>query len=120
MTFSLKPFKSIGHFFATAIKALAQKGPAEIDKLEATKTVVEKVTTAASAVLGIGTVATSIEDLGYALLGEFAKVLTLGDAAAQAKLADAGVDIAVINEVKSFVTQSQALSSALPALIAGK
>lgn len=89
-------FKSIGHFFATAYKAIV----AEIPKIEATKGVVEKVT---SNVPVYGPLAVSVEDAGYALLGEISNVLNAGGAAAEAKLSDAGLDINVINTVKAIV-----------------
>jgi hypothetical protein len=61
---------------------------------------VEKVT---AAIPGIGSVAVTMEDAAYAVLGEISAVLTAGGAAAEAKLADAGLDINVITAVKAVV-----------------
>lgn len=43
------------------------------------------------------------EKCAYAVLGELSAVLTAGGAAAQDKLANAGLDINVINTVKAVV-----------------
>jgi len=84
-------FKSVGHFFATAYRAIVN----DIPKVEATKTTVEAVTKVADPNL------VPVEDTAYAILGEVSSVLTAGGAAAEAKLADAGLDVNVINMVKT-------------------
>lgn len=89
-------FKSVGHFFAT----IFQKVLAVIPKVEATASTVETVT---AAVPVYGPLAVPIEKAGYAVLGELASVLTAGGAAAEAKLADAGLDTNVIATVKALV-----------------
>lgn len=88
-------FRSIGHFFAVAFRAIEKDLPA----IEATKQTVEKVTNAipgASAVVGV-------EDIAYSLLGEVSSILSAGDAAAKAKLADAGLDVNVVTNVESLL-----------------
>ena len=89
-------FKSVGHFFAKAYKAIV----ADLPKVLATKGVVEGVT---SVVPVYGPLAVSIEDVGYALLGEVSSVLNAGGEAVAAKLADAGLDINVIKTVQAVV-----------------
>ena len=89
-------FKSVGHFFAT----IFQKVLAVIPNVEATASTVETVT---AAVPVYGPLAVPIEKAGYAVLGELASVLTAGGAAAEAKLADAGLDTNVIATVKALV-----------------
>lgn len=87
-------FKSIGHFFAKAYKAIV----AELPKIEATKTTVETVTQAVAPAF------VPMEDAAYAVLGEISSVLTAGGDAVVAKLQDAGLDINVINMVKSVLS----------------
>jgi hypothetical protein len=89
-------FKSVGHFFATVF----EKVLADIPKVEATASTVEAVT---AAIPTYGPLAVPIEQAGYAVLGELASVLTAGGAAAEAKLADAGLDTNVITTVKALV-----------------
>jgi hypothetical protein len=96
-------FKSVGHFFAkayTAIVAAIPKVEADIVKVEGTAAVVEKVT---SAIPTYGPLAVTLEQAGYAVLGELASVLTAGGSAAEAKLSDAGLDTNVISTVKALV-----------------
>jgi hypothetical protein len=89
-------FKSVGHFFAKAFQAIV----AELPKIEATAATVETV----SAQIPVyGPLAVTAEKAAYAVLGELSAVLTAGGEAAAAKLADAGLDINVINTVKAFV-----------------
>jgi len=52
-----------------------------------------------------------MEKAGYAVLGELSAVLTAGGAAAEAKLADAGLDTNVIATVKAIVAGSSQLAS---------
>ena len=87
-------FKSVGHFFATAFTALAK----DIPKVEGTEATVEAVTAAAG-----GAVAVPLESAAYAVLGEVAAVITAGGSAASSKLADAGLDVAVIQKVEAVI-----------------
>jgi hypothetical protein len=86
-------FKSVGHFFAKVYQDVV----AELPKIEATKTTVEAVTAV------VDPVAVPVEDAAYAVLGEVSAALTAGGTAAEAKLADAGLDVNVINTVKSVL-----------------
>jgi len=89
-------FKSVGHFFAT----FYSKVVADLPKIQKTEGVVETVT---ATVPVYGTLALPFEKLGYAILGEVASVLAAGNAASHQHLADAGLDIAVIDSVKQLV-----------------
>lgn len=86
-------FKSVGHFFAKVLQDVVS----ELPKVEATKATVETASAA------IDPAAVPVEDAAYAVLGEVSSVLTAGGAAAEAKLADAGLDVNVINTVKSVL-----------------
>lgn len=89
-------FKSVGHFFATIYSKVLSVLP----KIEGTATTVEAVT----AKLPVyGPLAVTVEQAGYAVLGELSAVLNAGGAAAEAKLADAGLDENVIATVKELV-----------------
>jgi hypothetical protein len=90
-------FKSVGHFFATVY----EKVVAVLPKLEETEGVVEAVT---AKVPTYGPLAVTLEQAGYAVLGELSAVLNAGGAAAAAKLADAGLDENVIATVKALVS----------------
>jgi hypothetical protein len=92
-------FKSVGHIFATFFKSAGS----ELVKLEGTKTIVEGTT---GAILGAvapteAPIALSVESAAYAVLGEVASLISAGGAAAEAKLADAGLDQSVIAAAKS-------------------
>jgi hypothetical protein len=89
-------FKNIGHFFATVY----QKVTSVLPKIQATETTVETVT---STIPVYGPLALPVEKLGYAVLGEISAVLHAGGAAASAKLADAGLDSAVISSVEDLL-----------------
>jgi hypothetical protein len=89
-------FKNVGHFFATLFKGAV----AAIPKIEATAGTVEAVT---SLVPTYGPLAATVEQAAYACLGELAAVLTAGSTAAEAKLADAGLDANVVATVKALV-----------------
>jgi hypothetical protein len=99
-------FKSVGHAFATFFKAVVADIPkvdAGISKVEGTKT---EVTATTSAILSAvdpaaASTAVGIEDAAYAVLGEVVSVLNAGGAAAEAKLANAGLDQAVITAAKN-------------------
>ena len=102
-------FKSLGHMFATGF----QKVLAVLPKIEATEKTVETVS---AEVPTYGPLLLTAEKAGYAALGELAAVLNAGGAAASAKLADAGLDINVIQTVEALVKalpQIAALASAL-------
>ena len=88
--------KSIGHFFAKVYTAIVK----ELPKVEATEATVEKVT---AAIPVYGPLAVSIEQAGYAVLGEISAALNAGGDAVAAKLADAGLDIKVIQTVQAIV-----------------
>jgi hypothetical protein len=95
-------FKSVGHFFAKAYKAVV----AELPKIEATKATVETVT---AAVPG-GAAVVPIEDAAYAVLGAVSAALTTGGDAAAQKLQDAGLDVAAVQK-------AQAVLAAVPHLV---
>lgn len=90
-------FKSVGHFFAVAYTAVV-KG---LEKVEGTETTVE---TATSSIPGSAT-AVLVEKGAYAVLGEISSLLAAGGAAAASKLADAGLDKAVVTQVQTLMTQ---------------
>jgi hypothetical protein len=96
--------KSVGHFFAKAYKAIV----AEIPKVEATAPAVEAVS---AKVPVYGPLAVTIEQAGYALLGEVSAVLNAGGAAVKAKLADAGLDVSVIDTVEAIVAGYPAIAA---------
>lgn len=89
-------FKSIGHFFATVFQKVVAAIPA-VQKTEAT---VEAVT---AKIPVYGPLAVTVEQAGYAVLGELAAVLNAGGAAVSAKLNDAGLDIKVIQTVQDLI-----------------
>jgi hypothetical protein len=89
-------FKSVGHFFAT----LYQKVVAVLPSIQKTEATVEAVT---AKVPVYGPLAVTIEQAGYAVLGELSAVLNAGGAAVEAKLNDAGLDIKVIQTVQAIV-----------------
>ena len=88
--------KSIGHFFAKVYTAVVD----ELPKIEATASTVETVT---AAIPVYGPLALTVEKAGYAVLGELSAALNAGGAAVAAKLADAGLDINVIQTVQAIV-----------------
>jgi hypothetical protein len=87
-------FKSVGHFFAKAFKAIVK----ELPLIENTKSEVEEVTSV------VMPQAVPVENAAYALLGEISSLLTAGGEAAAAKLTDAGLDVNVINQAKSVIS----------------
>lgn len=106
-------FKSVGHFFATAIKKLIVAEPkvaADLQAAENSKPVVEAVTAAADPAL------VPLEDAGYACLGEIAALLNAGGEAAASKLADAGLDVNVINIAKQALAQIPQIATVAKAL----
>ncbi len=89
-------FRSVGHFFA----AFWQKAESLLPKIEATAPVVEGVSAVVPNV-GLGLV--TAERIAYAVLGEVSALLSATDAAARQKLADAGLDVAVIAAVEALL-----------------
>lgn len=102
-------FKSVGHFFAKFYKAIAGDVPAIL----ATEPTVEAVT---AKIPVYGPLALTIEDAGYAVLGELSALLNAGDAAVEAKLADAGLDIKVIDTVKAIVAGAPQIAAVAKSL----
>lgn len=102
-------FKSIGHFFATVYTAVKN----ELPKIEGTAQTVETVT---ASIPVFGPLALTVEKAGYAVLGELSAVLNAGGAAASAKLADAGLDINVIQTVEAIVASIPSLAAVAKAL----
>jgi hypothetical protein len=103
-------FKSVGHFFANAIQKLLAAEP----KVVAAATAVEGEATTVEAVTALiptyGPLAVTVENAGFALLGEVIAVLKAGGAAAAAKFADIGLDSTVIETVQAV--------AASPAIVA--
>ena len=102
-------FKSVGHFFATSY----EKVLSGLTKAEATEANVEKAT---SVVPVYGPLALTVEKAGYAVLGELSAVLNSGGAAAEAKLADAGLDSAVVATVKALLASIPDLAALVKGL----
>jgi hypothetical protein len=110
-------FKSLGHAIATAFKWVANNAPADIAKIEATKTVVDEVL---PEVPTYGGVATSLADLGYAALGEIASVITTGTAAQKQSLSDAGLDNSVITAIEAAVKGFGSIGGFIASLVSKK
>jgi hypothetical protein len=102
-------FKSAGHFFASVF----QKSIAELPKIIATAGTVETVT---GAVPTYGPLAVTVEKAAYAVLGEVAAVLNASDAAGKTKLADAGMDVAVIETVEAILKSVPEFTALLKSL----
>lgn len=98
-------FKSVGHFLATAFQVLTQ--------IAALAPVVEEVT---SIVPGASPSIVTIERAAFAVLGEIASLLSLDPDAASKKLSDAGVDTAVITQVKTLLADVPTLVALAKAL----
>lgn len=86
-------FKSVGHFFAKVFRDVV----VGVDDVEKTATVVEGISAS------VFPQAVPFEKAAYAVLGEVSSLLTTGGEAATANLTNAGLDIAVINQVKSVL-----------------
>lgn len=105
-------FKNLGHALAVtakAVRAFEIKVENALPKILASKGEVEAVTDVAVAASGhieLIPVANTVEDLAYAALGELGSLLSSGDAAAEKKLLDAGLDQNVVNAAKAFVAGS--------------
>jgi hypothetical protein len=109
-------FKNLPHalatFFKTAAADVKKAVPVvenAIEKAEREKTVIEGVSVAVANAIQPGSAVpvVTIEDAGFAVLGSIDAALKSGDAAAEQKLLDAGLDVAAINAVKAVGTQSQ-------------
>lgn len=103
---------ALATFFKTAAADVKKAIPvieSAIEKAEGDKTVIEGVSAAvANAIVpGSATPVITIEDAGFALLGSVDAALKSGDAAAEQKLLEAGIDVQAINAVKAVGTQSQ-------------
>lgn len=98
-------WKSVGHFFASALRALAA--------VQKAAPVVEGVT---AALPGVGPSAAAIESAGFAVLGELVALINSGGDAAKRKLADAGLDSAVLAQVEAVLSGI----SELAAVVKGK
>lgn len=101
--------KSIGHGFAVAftdIFHVAKGAETVIAKIEGNPA----LQTAAEAVAGAigGPAAADVTRVSFAILGEVGNVLASGDAAAKAKLLDAGLDTNVITLVEQLIQSSKA------------
>ena len=88
----------------------APKVAADLQAAENSKPVVEAVTAAADPAL------VPLEDAGYACLGEIAALLNAGGEAAASKLADAGLDVNVINIAKQALAQIPQIATVAKAL----
>ena len=95
-------WKSVGHFFASALHTLAE--------VQKAAPIVEGVT---AAVPGAGISAAAIESAGFAVLGELAGLINSGGEAAKHQLADAGLDIAVIQQVEAVLAGVKDLAAAV-------
>jgi hypothetical protein len=102
-------FKSVGHFLAKAFKVIV----ADLPKVIATAGTVEAVTAEIPA-LGVPVVA--VESAAYAVLGEISALLATGGAAAEAKLANAGLDEKVVASVKELLLSIPTLVALAQAL----
>jgi hypothetical protein len=103
---------ALATFFKTAAADVKKAIPVienAIEKAEGEKTVIEGVSAAvANAVQpGAAVPVVTIEDAGFAVLGSIDAALKSGDAAAEQKLLDAGIDVNAINAVKAVGSQSQ-------------
>jgi len=80
-----------------------------IEGAEADKTVIEGVSAAVATAVQPGSAVpvVGIEDAGFALLGSVDAVLKSGDAAAEQKLLDAGLDVNAIKAAKAVGSQSK-------------
>jgi hypothetical protein len=108
-------FKNAAHAFATFFKAakadIIKYEPivvADLTKVIATQTTVEAVTGAVGSVVAPAFVplALTVEDAGFALLGEVVKALNAGGAAVEANLVNAGLDQNVLTAVKAVAASA--------------
>lgn len=102
-------FKNVAHFFASVY----QKVLGGVDAVVKTETVVETVT---AKVPVYGPLGVTLEKAGYAILGELSAVLHAGGDAAKAKLADAGLDSAVIATVEDLLKSIPQFASLIKTL----
>lgn len=114
-------FKSIPHALATFYKKIVANTPKVekvLDKAAAEKTAVEGVSGAVANAItpGAGVVVVTIEDAAFSLLGCVDALLKSGDAAAEAKLLSAGLDVTAISNAKAVGAQSESFYSLLKSL----
>lgn len=118
-------FKSIPHALATFYKRVVADTPKIIagaekvlDKAASEKTAVEGVSGAVANAItpGAGVAVVTIEDAAFSLLGCVDALLKSGDAAAEAKLLGAGLDVAAINNAKAVGAQSASFYTLLKSL----
>ena len=107
-------FKNIPHALATFFKAAvaeAKKAEVGIEKIESEKAVIEGVSSAIATGIAPGSAGAviTIEDAGFALLGAVDAALKSGNAAAEQKLLNAGLDQQAIDAVKAVGVQSKAI-----------
>jgi hypothetical protein len=109
-------FNNLPHALATFFKAAAADVKKAIpvienaiEKAEGDKAIIEGVSGAVANAVQPGAAGpvVTIEDAGFAVLGSIDAALKSGDAAAEQKLLDAGIDVNAINAVKAVGTQSQ-------------
>lgn len=102
--------QTFGHKAASAFKAGYHflLGVEHVTAEVANNPVVKKEAELVAGAIG-GPTAAGLVDMGFAVLGELSSVLAKGDAAAEAKLKDAGLDQAVIDGVKQLTRDSQGL-----------
>jgi hypothetical protein len=106
-------FKSLGHALATFYKAAVS----DLSKVEATKTKVEAITAGVVGAVAptYGPLALNVENAAYALLGEVSAALTSGGAAAEAGLANAGLDANVVATVKAIGSSATQVATLITA-----
>jgi hypothetical protein len=114
-------FRNIPHALATFFKAVAsntKKIEGVIEGVEAHKTEINAIADVAAGAIG-GAPAVSIAELissaAFAALGSIDAALKSGDAAAEQKLLDAGLDQAAIDAVKQVGVQSKAVYTVVKA-----
>ena len=97
----MKVYNSVAHFIATAIKRLLAASPVIVADCTAVESTQTEVTAITALVPTYGPLAVTVENAGYALLGEIIAVLKASGAAAEAKLLDVGLDANVVATVKA-------------------
>jgi hypothetical protein len=99
-----KVFKSGAHFLATFFQKVLKVA----DDAQKLKAPIEAIT---ASIPVYGPLALTIEDAGFAALGELGHVIISGDAAAKQHLTDAGLDAQVIATVQAIVAKYPSISS---------
>lgn len=96
-------FNGVEHFFAKALKVLVggePKAVTVIQDFEKAKPIVEGITAA----VGQGALI-PLEDAIFAIAGSVVSLLNAGEAAAEKKLLDAGLDQTAVDAAKSIVAR---------------